>query len=1449
MIQIYQLPVLILLLVVYLLVEGNDLLSQYRPNPEWPQELNNFLLDVQRHKNDFAFIRNVAAKRKNYEKQYAENKLLLNEDLEDDSLQRDYQKPTQYEQKKKHNKGLASLNRDTSFDFDEKYSKFIHSPIRLRRGLDVKVAHDSSLGEIKRPGRKIPNNENILIVDKNAKLSGLTDSENNEQKIKRDVEINIKSDGQLIKKIDEVESAPKSIILNIKSGGSGPASGSSENLSPIKPESQSLFLNHAIQPAVSTSPAQSNDFSYIPSVNSRSNLNQNINVPVPINPMPNSFDSSRKEQIDQSSFQKPEMAQDKTSVDRSNDLPMLNKQFNENSKSMERNFDSKSIVNNRMENVIDTALNSDHGFERTENKEPSFESNINAGKDDTEFDRVQGLVMENNNANNNNNVPENKLKNSPKKKRYEDISIDKNESLVNVELENLDSAINSLGIGHSENAVEQHEHTTAENADFHVNNIYPPEQKNEHHPHKERNDRFHIIEEATKDVYIIPVTECPVEDSGKEDADMAEEEKKEEMMMSHAIEKEEKEQPRHEAEKEEITLEENNDAENNENQEEEEDEEEYSKEVKKHKKTDHENEAILATEKRESSKNENSETRDKKHLPPVPKYKRKHIRQHQPRTKVPSEERLARSFYRDDGPEEAFDFIPSLNQRTLKSVNYDYDPNLLTGFDSNDQENIIRDTKELLDSLQSQDDYEDLTKNGEVRDKKAALKYKHVKKKEKKSKKRKHKNRKDREVPIPEYMFHYYDPFQVGYMKRKLSSLDYEYNPEVIDDSEINKHMSSDMNTAKDNAGIRKKMKSEDDYGDEEEAEPHEEKDKDKVNLHKTTEENDDQYNYSEIEPLNDHDKSSLKKLHRSKKNHNKVGAHRGQSAGSKKIKMKKKKKPGKPQGSVKGYALPNKHLRKPHHHLNDRPLTAEEKQDIFLRYNPEFQRWPRFVQNNPYKGKQVMENDQILRNSYNRFPISNEYYLSPKREEFVKRENEASAPGAMTTMKQEQEQTIAKELTTSAIVEQSDANPPKAAAESQKPDQSVNANGIETGTLPPAAKDILETAESDLFENTTVPEFSDMNAQNGNNSIAALTPLVFTTNAEDLTEDNECVSHVQPTVCPDDNVSHVPVTMTTILSIASEDMALLRSNASKEDYLDLNEILQGSLPREIVSQSFSNAKGNLRKGLNTKKYNTNLRLSSYNSGAETKMILNEMSNLMTKLRYHTSCQQLPPDLKSYLKVITGNNMESTMDKIKEMEDVDFDDHQSTYVFHTGDTDTVQSKAATLKELLVKFDNLPADCRERAEPVKEYIESHLAMIDNMNGKSVSSVAPKPKNSHRKTKKDVEQKTPEDNLEEKVVEEGLNNPNANANEIIEDLKKEKRDTYGDAEIYNNDVPRTTTSQQYGRLAEAVRKIRYRRENERRISQMFGSTKRKRSPEGEEELTKDNKGFESPLVIHY
>ncbi|KAF7264656.1 hypothetical protein GWI33_022715, partial [Rhynchophorus ferrugineus] len=470
----------------------------------------------------------------------------------------------------------------------------------------------------------------------------------------------------------------------------------------------------------------------------------------------------------------------------------------------------------------------------------------NAEGQNSDFERVQGLVMDNSNSNSNNNAnpSESNFNTIKKRKRWEPIDLDENGNILNPAMGKLnENLINGENVDYIV-SLEQGLTTTFIDELQDNSAIKSLEQANGNEFHLKPNDRFHIVEEATKDIYIVPITKKPCPPN-EEINEISPEEKEEEILLEKAIQEEEaegnqeetpsqeeceknelkeeikeeiKEVEQQEAKEEEKELErqeaieEEKEEERQEAKEEEKElEQQEAKEEEKENCKKHEHKAgeKPETEKR-SSKKENKKSKKRKHkkphpkkeflllpyneekrgarykkyLPALPKYKRKHTRQHQ-RKKPYADSQYMNSFYDDsDNPEETFDFIPSFNQRQLKSANYDYDP-YLVDFDNHLKENIIADSKELMrdnerneydnDPVKESDDLfeEDKAENEQIQAKGSKL-------------------RNNRDVPIPEYMFHYFDPSQVHFNKRSLNSLDYQYNPKMIDDSEIHGHYDKD---------------------------------------------------------------------------------------------------------------------------------------------------------------------------------------------------------------------------------------------------------------------------------------------------------------------------------------------------------------------------------------------------------------------------------------------------------------------------------------------------------------------------------------------------------------------------------------------------------------------------------------------------------------------------------
>lgn len=50
-----------------------------------------------------------------------------------------------------------------------------------------------------------------------------------------------------------------------------------------------------------------------------------------------------------------------------------------------------------------------------------------------------------------------------------------------------------------------------------------------------------------------------------------------------------------------------------------------------------------------------------------------------------------------------------------------------------------------------------------------------------------------------------------------------------------------------------------------------------------------------------------------------------------------------------------------------------------------------------------------------------------------------------------------------------------------------------------------------------------------------------------------------------------------------------MKVNITKDEFLDLNEIVGGVLPRHVVAESLSSARGSVRQGLRTNRFNVSL--------------------------------------------------------------------------------------------------------------------------------------------------------------------------------------------------------------------------------------------------------------------
>ncbi|XP_048518072.1 uncharacterized protein LOC109544195 isoform X4 [Dendroctonus ponderosae] len=1340
--------IVLIFLIHHSISEGNDLLHLFRPKPDLPRELNDFLTDVQEHQRDFAFIRNAARNQHKYEKSFEESHDLLGEDIGNQlTINPDYNRKVELDQVRPPYAGVdnsiyAGFEAPQKFKYlypEKRYSKFVRSPIRLRRELEdsfltgpVQADSNGDYGSVQRPEPKLPANQ--LRADQNRYhtgfLVGVEDrsdqKDHPDAQRKREVEISIKSDGKLIKRIEETEDAPKTILLNIKAS----------NPSNLNQAEASLQPTSSSEAAPTQEKLGTNSDS-IPSPN------QNKDIGVPINAIPavNGLNAHSKAIASASLLSKEDANRISNSpVVSEPEKEPLNLPEVEKAEDFKTKFepygraDGWSADNLHMAKSIDLAQGNINGnFEAPKDK-PSLDFGLNDEKKQ-EFDKVQGLLVD---------ASSNPKPKEKRKRRFED--------------------------------------------------VWGPPQM------------YEVHERSTKDILVVPIgtTECPKARQEEEAEEIGD-------AIAKQIIKEEEEENNvgvTPAEEEDF-------------------------EIVRHPKATTEcvdcretppEEEVIIHENHHRGRRRSGRKRSRKHHNhhrPDANHKKKKAHHHQKKQRT---ERESLGDYYDvnlryGGPEDAFDYLPSYKRRSLKSWAYEFDPHLIPDVGNKEEEAAQRSNNVRTQGVKKNAKDEDIAYEevrGDNLEMEDAVEN---------SSRNEHENDKLRENLQRELK-----PL-LAQLEASTAGTEQSVSSGDVGDMLLEAHRV--LANAHGHGASRKKS------------------------------------DKRQRKPNHIGEESATARKRRKRRHSKHLHKHpTGKEVDEKRLNSAvAKRSPA---------AAP----------LQEKPLTPEQKQEIFLRYNPEFQRWPRFIQNdNQYQAlmrKRALDNQRrhfrTVRNG-NNFPISNEYFLD-SRPEFVKRQEPSTAEAEAAAASEISTEADASSETASAA-EAADATAPSAAAEelstaaadaaaaasatsaAMESESTSTANQLQmavqaTATLPESARNILQTANSDIFENTTVPGIGAFGETNFSpaQTVQPSTEFQFTTKVEDLTTNTQCENVTQKRVesCDEESAKHSPSPITSVLPLLPDAASEMAPNMTKDQFLDLDEILVGVLPRTIVAESLANAHGSVRMGLRAGRFNMNMLLSGFNNSAETSLILSEMTNLLKKLKYRSTCQILPANLKTYVKILTKNEMDDPMMKLKEMNEIDFDEHQSNYVFHTGQNDNIQEKAGVLKELLNKYDNLPADCKERAEPVKEYIETHLAMIERMGEKGETNGAPatgaptspplEPNSSSvkPKSKKEIGASLSEDAaevLDGQLIEEGMDNQKANANEMIDGLQSEKskRQAFDLREIS------TSTSPQFGNLAHAVRNIRNRREVMKRIGQIYGQRGSRAPPRSEE------RGFEAPRLIDF
>lgn len=264
------------------------------------------------------------------------------------------------------------------------------------------------------------------------------------------------------------------------------------------------------------------------------------------------------------------------------------------------------------------------------------------------------------------------------------------------------------------------------------------------------------------------------------------------------------------------------------------------------------------------------------------------------------------------------------------------------------------------------------------------------------------------------------------------------------------------------------------------------------------------------------------------------------------------------------------------------------------------------------------------------------------------------------------------------------------------------------------------------------------------------------------------------------------------------------------------------------------------------------------------------MTNIMNKLQHSATCQSMPRSLKRYLKILTHGAKLDALAKTREMEEVEFDENQSqdNFIFQSSSQgDNFEGKVKILEDLLAKFNKLPEKCKARALPVKEYIENHLGMLNNM-----LNTMNKGQQKNLKPKKSIQSmshqsvKTEDELIEEQLESLGLGKehkfkPKFDLNEMVENNKLRKASsnsqskTTEQSQNVNKRDLKSVSRSKYDKLVDAVRKLRLRREGRKRLAEMYGRSRRDSGDygqvhynskfEGDENMSKAN--FETPLVF--
>lgn len=312
------------------------------------------------------------------------------------------------------------------------------------------------------------------------------------------------------------------------------------------------------------------------------------------------------------------------------------------------------------------------------------------------------------------------------------------------------------------------------------------------------------------------------------------------------------------------------------------------------------------------------------------------------------------------------------------------------------------------------------------------------------------------------------------------------------------------------------------------------------------------------------------------------------------------------------------------------------------------------------------------------------------------------------------------------------------------------------------------------------------------------------------------------------------------------------------------------------------------------------------------------LNQIISEQVRHRTCQQLAPPLRTYLDRIT--KPPATVPEISEVAESrpispaktrgiqePMDGEQGNYLFGLGENAgismkrKIEKKINLIKALLDRYNHMSHTCRTRVVPVKEYLESHLHMLQAMEKKCASAEMDIPFGSQKRRKVNRRKmgnanffETQTDSVvyvpDQRMINEQVKNMLPFDTSKIVKQAMMRQNTVQPAKIRTNAVPRAKIKQspikekerqakhrakkvskhsrrsvdedwwdesdKYKRLVETAEDMRRKKETEERIGELFGKhSKRALRNEGvhtiksKNEIMQDisNADFEAPMVL--